>query len=242
MEELTLPEDVELPLEEHLVEFGKRFLLAAAVIAVFTIVLLPFSDSIIAFFREDLLPPGTKVIALNPTEYLYMRIQVSMVGGVLVALPLIIYELFAFMEPGLFPSERKFFIRVVPGSAILLFLGAFFSYFAVIPFFVSRVLAYTGAVATPMLTLTKFISFVSSMLLVFGIIFQMPLVISFLVMANLVTLKDLREKRKFAYAILLFGGVIFTPDPVPITPFLVAAMLVVIYEISIIFASVFIRG
>jgi len=242
MEELTLPEDVEMPLEEHLVEFGKRFLIATAVIAVFTLILLPFTGTIIALLRADLLPPETILITIHPTEYLYMRIQVAIAGGVMVALPLIIYELFSFMQPGLFPGERKFFLRVIPGSAILLFLGAIFSYLTVIPFTVSRVLAYTGSVAIPMLTLTKFVSFVTSMLLVFGIIFQMPLVISFLVMANLVTIKDLREKRKFAYALLLFGGVIFTPDAISITPFIVAAMLVVIYEISLIFARAFIRG
>lgn len=242
MKELTLPEDVEMPLEEHLIEFGKRFLLAAAVIALFTLIFFPYSDSIIAFLREDLLPPDTKVITTNPTEYLYIRIQVSVVAAFLVALPLIIYELFAFMKPGLFPSERRFFIRVIPGSAILLSMGVTFSYFLVTPFFTSRLLAYTEDVALPMLTLTKFVSFVTSMILVFGIVFQMPLLISFLVIADLVTIKDLTEKRKFAYAILLFGGVIFTPDPVPITPFIVAAMLVVIYEISIVFAKAFLRG
>jgi sec-independent protein translocase protein TatC len=242
MEEFTIPEDVEMPLEEHLIELGKRFILAAAVVAVFTISIFPYSDSIITFLRKDILPPDIDVITTNPTEYLYMRIQLSIVGAFFLALPIIIYELFAFMKPGLFPSERKFFIRVIPGSVILLLLGATFSYFLVTPFLTSRLISYTEGVAMPLLTLTKFISFVSSMLLVFGIIFQMPLVISFLVMADLVTIKDLTEKRKFAYAILLLGGVIFSPDPVPLTPIIVAVVLVVIYEISIVFAKAFLRA
>lgn len=242
MKELTLPEDVEMPLEEHLIELGRRFLFAAAVIAALTIILFPFSDSIIKALREDLLPPGAELRIEHPTEYLYMRIEVSIISAFLLALPLIIYQLFSFMRPGLYPSERKFFIRVMPGSMILLFLGAIFSYFIVTPFVVDRLYDYTENVALVLPTLIQFVSFVYSMLLLFGMIFQMPLVISFLVMGNLVTIRQLTEKRMMAYALLFLAGVMFTPDPVFITPFIAAAVLVVMYEISIVFAKAFAKA
>ncbi len=242
MKEFTLPEDVEMPLEEHLVELGRRFLFTAAVIAALTFLIFPFSGSMIKVLREDLLPPGAELRIEHPTEYLYTRIEVSIISAFLLVLSLIIYELFVFMKPGLYPSERKFFVRVMPGSIILLFLGAFFSYFVVTPFFVSRLYQYSESTVLVLPTLKEFVSFAYSMLLIFGMIFQMPLVVSFLVMGNLVTIRQLTEKRKIAYALLLFGGVVIAPDPTPLTPLIVAAALVVMYEISIIFAKAFVRG
>ncbi|MEE8167847.1 MAG: twin-arginine translocase subunit TatC [Candidatus Hydrothermarchaeales archaeon] len=242
MAELTLPEDVEMPLEEHLVELGKRLLLIGAFAGIITLAAFPYSGAIIRFLREGILPPGTKIIAMSPLEYLYVRIEVSIVVAALLCIPLLVYELFAFMKPGLFPSERRFFLRVIPGSVIFLFLGGIFSYYVITPLITEGLLLYTERAAMPLLSLERFVSFVASMLLIFGIIFQMPMVVSLLVMADLIRLQDLTEKRKYAYAILLLGGVLFTPDRVAIAPFIVTFVLLVMYEISIIFAKAFLRS
>ncbi len=237
----VLPEDVEMPLEEHLIELGRRLLFAAANVALLTFIFFPFSDSMIDILREDLLPPGTPLIATSPLEYLYIRIQLSIVAATLVSLPLLIYELFGFMRPGLFPNERRFYLRMVPGSLVFLFLGGLFSYYVVTPFLAERALVFTSSIAEPFLTLKKFASFVSSMLLVFGLIFQMPIVLASLVMLDLVTMKQLKEKRKIAYLLLVAVGIFFSPDPNPITPLIIAAAMVVMYEVGIIFAWGFVK-
>ncbi len=236
MGEEALPEDVEMPLEEHLIELGRRFLFAAANIALLTFLFFPFSDTMLAMLREDLLPAGTPLIATSPVEYLYIRIQLSIVAAVLVSLPLIGYELFAFMRPGLFPNERRFYLRMVPGSIVFLFLGGIFSYYVATPFLAERALIFTASIAEPFLMLRKFADFVSSMLLLFGVIFQMPIVISTLVMLDLVTLRQLRAKRKIAYLLLAAVAVIFAPDPTPLAPLLIAVAMVMMYEVGVVFA------
>lgn len=237
MAEATLPGDKELALEEHLTELRNRLVVVLAAVAVISCIIFIFTGSIISFIKKDLIPAGVKLIVLNPLEYMYMRFMLGIVGGVIICVPLIVYEIFKFMKPGLYPNERKFFIKVVPASMLLFALGAAFSYAVLIPFSVKYFISYAEGVATPMLVLSRFISFLSFMLLGIGLIFQLPLVISFLVKAELVKKSDLKEKRKYVYALLFLAAVTIAPDPTPVTPLIILVTLGIVYEISIIFAG-----
>ena len=97
--------------------------------------------------------------------------------------------------------------------------------------------SYAEGIASPMLALSRFISFLSFMLLAIGLIFQLPLVVSFLVKAELIKKSDLKEKRKYVYALLFLAAVTVAPDPTPVTPLVILATLGIVYEISIIFAG-----
>lgn len=237
MVEATLPEDRELALEEHLTEFRNRLIVVLIAVGILSCIIFIFSGEIISFLKKNLLPGGIKLIVLNPLEYLYMRFVLGIVGAVIACMPLIVYEIFKFMKPGLYPTERKFFIKVVPMSMLLFILGAAFSYAALIPFSIKYLISYAEGVATPMLVLSRFISFLSFMLLGVGLIFQLPLVISFLVKAGLVKKSDLKEKRKYVYALLFLGAVAIAPDPTPVTPLVILVTLGIVYELSIIIAG-----
>ncbi|MFH1774159.1 MAG: twin-arginine translocase subunit TatC [Methanobacteriota archaeon] len=237
MAEVTLPEDKELALEEHLTELRNRLVVVLAAVAVFSCIIFIFTGDIIQFIKKDMLPAGAKLIALNPLEYLYTRFMLSIVGAVIICVPLIVYEIFKFMKPGLYPSERTFFIKVVPASMLLFILGAAFSYIVLIPFSIKYLISYAEGVAVPMLVLSRFISFLSFMLLSLGLIFQLPLVTSFLVRAELIKKSDLKEKRKYVYAILFLIAFALAPDPTPVTPLVILVTLGIVYEISIIFAG-----
>jgi len=232
-----IPEDKELPLEEHLAELRNRLLVIIGVIIVLSPIVFIRTPDIIQGFKNTLLPPDVEMIVLNPLEYMYMRLLISIVGAALICLPLIIYEVFKFMRPGLYPRERNFFLRVVPLSFILFAVGGAFSYYVLTPFSVGFLISYAEDVATPMIVLSRFISFLVFMLLSIGLIFQMPLVVSFLVKGKLVTVKDLKEKRKYAYPLLLVGAMTLAPDPTPVTPIVIAATLIIVYEISLVMAN-----
>lgn len=236
MAKYAIPEDRELSLEEHLTELRDRLVIVIIAMIIVTPIIFILTPGIIQGFRTYLLPEGTALIVLNPLEYIYTRFLLAFAGAALVSMPLIIYELFKFMRPGLYPGERSLFLRVVPISLLFFILGGVFSYYILIPFSVGSLISYAEGVATPMLVLSRFISFLAFMLLSIGLIFQLPLVISFLVKGNLVTVRELKKKRKYAYPILLVGALALAPDPTPVTPLVIAFTLILVYEVSLIFA------
>lgn len=238
MAKFEIPEDKELSLEEHLTELRDRIVVIIIAMVIVSPVIFLLTPGLVQGFRTSLLPPDTALIVLNPVEYIYTRILIAVAGGALVCMPLIIYELFKFMRPGLYPSERRLFLRVVPLSILFFLLGGIFSYYALVPFTVGSLISYAGGVATPMLVLSRFVSFLIFMLLSIGLIFQLPLVISFLVKGELVTVRQLKEKRKYAYPLLLVGAMAVAPDPTPVTPLVIAFTLILVYEVSLVLARV----
>ncbi|MDP6612659.1 MAG: twin-arginine translocase subunit TatC [Candidatus Hydrothermarchaeota archaeon] len=236
MAKYEIPEDRELSLEEHLTDLRDMLVMIIIVMIILSPIIFILTTGLIQGFRTNLLPPDTALIVLNPLEYIYTRFLLAIVGAALVSMPLIIYEFFKFIRPGLYPSERHLFLRVVPLSLLFFILGGLFSYFVLIPFTVGSLISYAEGVATPMLVLSRFISFIAFMILSIGLIFQLPLVISFLVKGNLVTVRELKEKRKYAYPILLVGAIALAPDPTPVTPLVIAFILILVYEVSLVLA------
>ena len=151
--------------------------------------------------------------------------------------PTIIFESYRFMKPGLFSNERKFFLKVVPTSFIFFLIGGIFSYNILIPISLEYLIEYSQDAVIPMLTLTRFISFVSFMLLSLGLIFQLPLIVSFLVKSDLIKVSNLKEKRKFVYLTMVAFSMLISPESTFITPFLIALSMIAVYEISLVFAK-----
>ena len=234
---LEPPEDKELALKEHLIELRKRLIIVIISIAVLVCITFPFSKQLLEYIVKDVVPQGTEIIVLGPMEYLYILVLISLTLSIILSFPVIIYETFMFMKPGLFPSERKFFLRVVPTSFILFIIGALFSYKLLLPLSLDFLLDYTIGKAEAMLVLSRFVKFLSFLLLSVGLIFQVPLIIALAVKADLIQKEDLKKKRKYIYGILLLIAFFIAPDPTPITPLLILLTLALVYEISIFFAN-----
>ncbi|MFQ6105615.1 MAG: twin-arginine translocase subunit TatC [Candidatus Hydrothermarchaeaceae archaeon] len=237
--EYTSPADKKLPLEEHLLELRNRLLVVISALAFFTLIFFIFSSDILLFINHAFIPAGTPLIILNPLEHMYMRFLLSVAGAICICFPLLMYELFKFMRPGMLPNETKFFITAVPASLVLFFVGALAAYFLVIPFSVKFLLSYAEGSVEPMLSLSRFISFIFFTFLSMGIIFQLPLIVSFMVKTNLVRHKDLKEKRKYVYGLLFVLAITIVPDPTPVTPLVILVTFVVVYEASILLAGLF---
>jgi|Deesub1362A_J573_1020465.scaffolds.fasta_scaffold00005_301 sec-independent protein translocase protein TatC len=237
MSDAYLPRDKELPIEEHLIELRKRLLVIVFALGIITIIAYPFTDEIIFGLRDSLVPEGIKIIILNPIEYFLARAKLAAMIALIIGIPLVLYEIFKFMRPGLFPSEERFFLTVIPSSIVLFSIGATISYFTFTPLSLRYLITTTESVAIPTLVLGRFISFITFMLLAFGLIFQLPLVIWLLLKAELITVQELKEKRKLIYIGLGVGGIIVAPDPTPITPLLVAISLIVVFEVSLFLAD-----
>ncbi len=231
------PGDSERSLEEHLRELTRCLSIVIIQLVILTLMFFPISGDVIQFLKYDLLPPDIDLIVLNPLEFVYMRFQMSIVFALTFTIPTIIWEAYRFMKPGLFPGEKKFFLKVVPTSFLLFIIGGIFSYEILVPLSLNSLIDYSRDAVVPMLTLTRFISFVSFMILSLGIIFQFPLIISFLVKSNLMTVNTLKERRKFVYLGMVAFSMLISPESTFITPFLIALSMIVIYEISLVFAK-----
>ncbi len=230
--------DEEQEITEHLIELRQRLIVVLVALGIFSVLFAAtLSRDVINLLIRVLLPQNTKVIALSPLEYVYSYLLISVVLGIYLATPVAIYEIFKFAEPGLYPHERRLFLRVVPLSFLLFSIGAAVALIFVIPPSARFLVFYSEGLAEPMLVLRRFISFVSTVVVIFGLIFQIPLAVSFAVKAGLITTSWLRQKRRYIYALLLASGIIFSPDPTPVTPLVVALTLVFVFELSLLFAE-----
>ena len=228
-----VPGDKGMEIEDHLVELGRRFLWVFAIVAVVTLAAYPISDDVISRMKSDFIPADIKVIALNPVEIVFTQIKIAITLALIVGAPLIVYETFAFMRPGLYPSERRFYVGVVPASIVLFMIGGAISYRFLIGPLSKALIGTATQTTTPLLVLSRFVDFVTFLLIAVGAIFQVPLIINLLIKMELVEPTFLREKRKIIYA-LMFGLVtILNPDPTLATPFVITAGFIILYEVSL---------
>jgi len=228
-----VPGDRGMELEEHLVELGRRFLWVFAIVAVVTLAAYPISDNVITRMKADFLPADTKVIALNPVEIVFTQIKIAITLALVVGAPLIVYETFAFMRPGLYPSERRFYVGVVPASLVLFMLGGAISYRFLIGPLSKALIGTSSQTTTPLLVLSRFVDFVSFLLVAVGTVFQVPLIIKLLIKMELVEPTFLREKRRIIYVVMFGIVTIINPDPTMATPLVITAGFILLYEVSL---------
>lgn len=237
MTDAQLPKDEEQSLEEHLSELRKRLIIVLLAVGIITILIYPFSDALILILKNDLLHEDVRLIVLSPMDYIIARIKLSAMFASIVAVPLIIFETFQFARPGLFKKEERFIIKVVPSSILLFATGAALSYVVLTPLALGHLVSYMGDLVTPALVLSRFVSFITFMLLAFGLAFQIPLVVYLMLKSRLINVDDLKSKRKYVYAALIIGGIFLSPEPTPLTPLFVTSALVIIYEITVFLAN-----
>lgn len=218
-----------LTLVEHLEELRKRLIICLFAILLGSIFSYLYIDKILAFISA----PVGKLIFLKPTELLLTRIKVSFYSGVFFSLPVIIYQAWKFISPGLVGQERRYFYWVVPFSYLLFACGLSFAFLGVLPLGIKFLLNYSSENIQPMISVGSYISFVVTFLLAFGIIFQLPLVILFLTKIGIITPQWLVKNRKYAILVIFILAGVLTPGPDIVSQFLMAVPTLILYEVGI---------
>jgi len=236
-----LPEE-ELPVTEHIEELRQRLIKSAIAIAVGFLIAWPFKKRILLFLEEPL-PDNLKgkLIFLSPPEAFFTALKVSFFAGILIALPYILYQVWKFIEPGLYEHEKKFLLPFMFFSVLFFFLGAAFAYFVILPFGLRFLLGFMGDLLTPQITIGSYISFVIQMILAFGFVFLLPVVVWLLSKLGVINYKMLEKNRKFAILIIFVVAAVLTPPDV-FSQVMMALPLLVLYELSIWIAKVAGRG
>lgn len=216
---------------DHFDELRSRLIKSILSLLVASGLFYIFVDKVFAL----LIKPVGKLVFTAPGEAFVARIMLALFGGLFLALPVILYQIWRFVAAGLRESEIKYVRFFAPCSFFLFILGALFAYFVTIPISIRFLLSFSTDLIVPMITIKSYISFVGTMLLAFGVVFELPLVLMFLTKIGIATPAFLIEKRKYAVIIILIVSALITP-PDFITQLIMAVPLVILYEVGI-FAS-----
>ncbi len=180
---------------------------------------------------------GTMIFTGVPEPF-FVYLKVALVAGIFFTAPIIIYEIWAFIAPGLYVQEKRYVVPFVFFSSLLFLVGTLFAYYVVCPFGFKFLLGFADYNIQPMLAIKEYFSFSTKLLLAFGFVFQLPLFIVFLSKAGIVSPETLSRQRKYVI-LLIFAVAAFLTPPDVATQFMMAGPLLALFEIGIIMARIF---
>lgn len=201
--------DVDKPFLDHLEELRIRIGIVVAAVIVMTIFSYFFVDKIIAVMAA---PAGTFVF-LRPTEAFMARLKISLIGGVLLTLPVIIYQIWRFIGVALTPAEEKVTLRILPVSYLLFILGGALAWFIVLPAAAKFLLGFATETLQPTISIDAYIGFAAYLMVAFGAMFQLPIVVFFLVKTGIATPDTLVQYRRHVIVGLAVIAAFLTPGP-----------------------------
>lgn len=221
---------------EHLDELRSRIIKALVAVTIGLIAAYSFVPYVQAVLIESFFPnsENAPLAFLKPTEGFVVRLKLSLVIGLLLVSPVIFYQFWRFVAPGLYPKEKRFIIPVVVTSSISFIVGAAFSVF-VLPYATRFFLSFAVGGIENTWSFGSYVDFVVRLMLAFGLVFELPLVIYFLVRLGIVTPEFLRRQRRYAVIIFMVIAAVISPPDI-FTMFVLAIPLIMLYEISIILA------
>lgn len=230
----------EMSLIDHLSELRTRLIRSSIGIIIGMFISFFFVDRVFRALVELATP--YQLIATAPTEKFTSYIKVSLIFGLAFSMPVIVYQIIAFISPGLTRRERTYVLRALPFVSLLFFAGLAFAWFVVLPSAIRFLLGFgvEDVVATP--RLSEFISFTTNLLIWVGISFEMPVVIYTLIKTGIVSADKLASLRRYALLVIVVAAAIITPTPDPLNMMLVAGPMYILYELGIVLGRLGTRG
>lgn len=228
--------DVELPLIEHLRELRTRLVRSALAILLATVASFLFVEQTMDLLLE---PVGDiRLIAIAPTETFVNYLKVAFYTGIAISMPLLVYQIFRFLAPGLTRTERRWVLLSLPAVTFLFVLGLVFCYSVLLPPALGFLLGFGGGRIENMPSISLYLSFVTRFLLAVAIAFQTPVIVFLLSKLGVATPKRLAKFRRWAYVLAFVIAAIITPTPDPVNQSFVAIPIILLYELGIIFARI----
>ena len=213
---------------EHLEELRTRVIKSLLAVAFTTIVAYRFSSEILSFFTRHI----EQLVFIYPSEAFITHLIISIAVGIFLACPIIIYQIWRFIGCGLKKEERKLIVVFGVFSLILFLIGCIFGYVVIFPIGLGFLLSFAKDTIVPMISVSKYISFLAGITIIFGGVFQLPLAMVFCTKLGIVDSRYLRRHRREAIVIIFIAAAFFTPPDV-VTQCLMAIPLLLLYEVSI---------
>lgn len=220
-----------MPFTGHLEELRRRLLIVLVPWLVLVVAGLWAAQPVLQFLTR---PVGTLVV-LAPAEGFLTTLRLAVYIGTAAVAPLALYQLVAFVAPGLEPHEYRLAVKLVPIAALLFAGGLVFGFVLIVPLTLNFFLNFLPAGIEPMISLGRYLSFVAGATIPFGIVFQLPVIVFMLAKLDIVTASWLRAQRKYSILVILIIAAVLTPPDV-LSQLLMAAPMIILYEVSIIIA------
>lgn len=225
--------DEAIGLTAHLKELRSRILVVVAVFVVAILVSFQFVPGIVEHFVNIAVEIGYSLVYLAPAELFGQYVKVALVVSLCVLLPFIVYQIWAFCSPGLSKRENVYFIRAVSFGFISFVVGVIFAYFTILPFMLQFFYEVnSSSVITASISVANYVTFLLSTMLMFGAVFEMPVLISILTALGIINDSLLLKGRKLVIVVIFFVCAIITPPDI-VSQIMVAIPMILLYELSI---------
>lgn len=237
-EPMTATERERMSVIEHLDELRRRIVVSVLAIAVGMVAAFLFKDWVFGLIKRPLLrvDPNATLVTFSPTEPFMTVLKVSIYAGLLVALPIVLWQVWAFIMPALYENEKKAVLPYVLFTTGLFVSGVLFAYYVVLPVGLRFLVGYGGDIFDQQLRASEYIGFVTLFLLAFGVVFEMPAVMVMLAASGVVDHHRMRKTRKYAIIGIAAVAMVLTPSQDPVSMLLMMGPLAVLYEIGILLA------
>ncbi|MFZ5917436.1 MAG: twin-arginine translocase subunit TatC [Chloroflexota bacterium] len=225
------PEAGAMSIMAHLEELRNRLIRVALALTLTTAGSFVFVERIIEMLKR---PMGDALLVfLKPTDSIANFMKVSLISGVTLAMPVIVYQFFRFIVPGLTRQERRYLLVIVPGATLSFLAGVAFAYFLMLPAAVKFLYSFLQEVAQPFWSLDTYLSMVTRLIFWVGMAFETPLIVFFLAKMGVISTEMLTRNRKYAMVVVAVLAAVITPTPDPVNMGLVMLPLILLYEIGI---------
>lgn len=232
------PPEHEQPLIDHLIELRNRLIRILIGITVIFLLLFPFANDLYSVLAEPLLaylPEGSTMIATEVASPFLAPFKFTLVLAFFIAIPFVLYQVWSFIAPGLYQSERSITIPLLVSSTLLFYVGVAFAYYVVFPLVFKFLVGIAPQGVTVMTDITKYLDFVLKMFFAFGIAFEVPVATILIVRSGLTTTESLVKKRPYIIVGAFVIGMLLTPPDV-ISQTLLAIPMWLLFELGIIFS------
>ena len=224
----------------HFSEMRKRLIRSVVVLVIMIIVAFVFWERLVDILLYPA-PEGITLQTVKMTEMFGTTMRISLVAGLILAMPYLTYELLMFVSPALTRSEKKYVYIILPWIALMFVAGVVFAYFIMIPNITNFLLSWGADLVTPQPMFSDYVNIVTRMLLVSGLVFELPILITFLARIGIVKPQWLASKWRGAVIISFILAAIITPTPDPINQSIVAGVLIFLYALSLLLSKLVYR-
>jgi sec-independent protein translocase protein TatC len=221
-----------MTLVEHLEELRRRLIVIVLTVMGAAVIGFILSRSVLAILRDRLPEAYRNLVFLGPADALTAQLKLAGFVGIALAMPVILWQLWRFVSPGLTPGERRYAWPVII-TALALFAVGIVIGFIVIPYTLNFLLDFSQGVATPNLTIDAYIGFVTTMMLAFGLVLEFPIVLIGLARVGVLNYRRVASRRRWAILAIVIFAIVLTPGGDPISPLILSSVMFILFEGSL---------
>ncbi|MBO8159081.1 twin-arginine translocase subunit TatC [Thermosyntropha sp.] len=226
------PEDRQTIIE-HLEDLRKALLISVIAIIIAAVFSFYYSEQILAIIMSPLKSLNENLVVTGVTEAFFVKLKLSFIAGFIIAFPIVVWAIWRFVKPALYPHERKYVYILFPVTVLLFAGGVLFAYFGILKLILNFFIYIAGENLETMFKVDQYVSFVLAFTIPFGIVFELPVVVFFLSKLGIISYEFMAKNRKYALLIIVILAAALTPGPDPFSQIMMAVPVYLLYEISI---------